>query len=491
MSNSPSNETQTVTKGWPGEAKRGESTSALESLAETENTETSCGSELPPELQVQPGVPVTAVTIDSGKVPARLKKWRGFDTLWTMSLFGTAIGAGVLFLPINAGIGGIIPLLIMTVIAFPMTYFAHRGMTRFVLSGSDPEGDITRVAEEHFGVNVGRAITVLYFLAIYPILLVYSVSITNTVRDFLTHQIGVAAPPRWLLSFVLVGGLMSLVWLGEAFIVRAMSMLVFPFIVVLLALALFLIPNWSSAFFQTFSLESSVATTGHGFGVTLWLLIPVMVFSFNHSPAISSFATSNRREYGYYADVKTGKMLRAAEGLMVVVVMFFVWSCTLSLSPQDLAEAKAQNVTILTYLSNHFDSPIIAWAAPIIATVAITKSFLGHYLGAREGFNGIVSQAAEARGKHLPVRTLNAITALFMFLTSWLVSWANPSVLGMIETACGPIIAILLFLMPMCAIYKVPALSRFRTKRVSNFFIITMGLIAVTAIIYNVIHMFI
>ena len=32
-----------------------------------------------------------------------------FELSWTISLFGTAVGAGVLFLPINAGLGGIWP----------------------------------------------------------------------------------------------------------------------------------------------------------------------------------------------------------------------------------------------------------------------------------------------------------------------------------------------------------------------------------------------
>lgn len=66
--------------------------------------------------------------------------WRKSDTMWMLGLYGTAIGAGVLFLPINAGIGGLIPLIIMALLAFPMTYFAHRGLCRFVLSGSKPGG---------------------------------------------------------------------------------------------------------------------------------------------------------------------------------------------------------------------------------------------------------------------------------------------------------------------------------------------------------------
>ncbi|MBA1936206.1 HAAAP family serine/threonine permease, partial [Escherichia coli] len=35
--------------------------------------------------------------------------WRKTDTMWMLGLYGTAIGAGVLFLPINAGVGGMIP----------------------------------------------------------------------------------------------------------------------------------------------------------------------------------------------------------------------------------------------------------------------------------------------------------------------------------------------------------------------------------------------
>ncbi|VDZ77048.1 serine transporter [Salmonella bongori] len=61
-------------------------------------------------------------------------------------------------------------------------------MTRFVLSGKNPGEDITEVVEEHFGIGAGKLITLLYFFAIYPILLVYSVAITNTVESFLTHQ---------------------------------------------------------------------------------------------------------------------------------------------------------------------------------------------------------------------------------------------------------------------------------------------------------------
>jgi hypothetical protein len=40
--------------------------------------------------------------------------------------------------------------------------------------------------------------------------------------------------------------------------------------------------------------------------------------------------------------------------LMVAVVMFFAFSCLFTLSPENMADAKAQNIPVLSYLANHF-----------------------------------------------------------------------------------------------------------------------------------------
>ncbi|MDE1477506.1 HAAAP family serine/threonine permease [Xenorhabdus bovienii] len=412
--------------------------------------------------------------------------WRKSDTVWMLGLYGTAIGAGVLFLPINAGIGGLIPLIIMTLLALPMTFFAHRGMCRFVLSGKKNGEDITGVVEEHFGKVAGFLITILYFFAIYPILLVYSVALTNTVDSFITHQLHMNAPPRALLALVLILGVMSIIRFGEHFIVKAMSVLVFPFVAVLMLLALYLIPHWNTTIFDTLSLENALSSTsGHGLLFTLWLAIPVMVFSFNHSPIISAFAVAKREEYGEDAEKKCSRILGYAHIMMVITVMFFVFSCVLSLSPANLAEAKAQNITILSYLANHFNAPTIEYIAPLIAFIAITKSFLGHYLGAREGFNGIVNKALSTQGKTIQRKSLNRITSLFMLVSAWIVATLNPSILDIIQSLGGPIIAMILFIMPMYAIHKVPAMRKYAGKP-SNVFVVVTGLIAISAAVYSV-----
>lgn len=409
------------------------------------------------------------------QTPATLSPWNRHDTTWMLGLFGTAIGAGTLFLPINAGLGGFWPLLILAVLAFPMTYYAHQGLTRFVLSGRAGT-DITDVVEEHFGIKAGALITLLYFFAIFPILLIYSVGLTNTVGSFMEHQLGMQTPPRAVLALVLILGLLIVVRCGEQFIVKAMSLMVYPFIVALLLLALYLIPHWNGGILVTASHVPTPGALIH----TLWLAIPVMVFSFNHSPIISAFAVDQKRRYGDHADQRSSQILARAHALMVVLVLFFVFSCVLTLSPEQLAEAKAQNLSILSYLANHFSNPVIAFAAPLIAIVAIAKSFLGHYIGASEGIKGLVLKT----GRQPNAKTLDRFTALFMLLVCWLVATLNPNIVRMIESFGGPVIAALLFLMPMYAIRRVPAMRKY-AGHASNVFVTLVGLVAISALVYS------
>lgn len=58
----------------------------------------------------------TGTIASSGKTSS--STWRKSDTMWMLGLYGTAIGAGVLFLPINAGIGGLLPLIVMAISLF-------------------------------------------------------------------------------------------------------------------------------------------------------------------------------------------------------------------------------------------------------------------------------------------------------------------------------------------------------------------------------------
>jgi serine transporter len=407
------------------------------------------------------------------------KKWHKQDTTWALSLFGTAIGAGVLFLPINAGAGGIISLLIITILGFPVMYYSHRALAKMIYASDSADEGITGTIREYFGNSASKIFNIVFFFSIYTIVLLYSVALTNTANSFIVNQLHFNEPPRAILSLVLVLGLIVILNFGQEITVKIMSTLVYPFIGSLLFISIYLIPQWD---LSNLSLSGvSTASTGQGIFGMIWLILPIIVFSFNHSPMISPFVIKQRATYGIEAtDAKCAQIQKYTYIMTFAVVMFFVYSTVLTVTPNDLAMAKEQNLSILSYLSNHLNLPVIAWAAPIIAFVAITKSFLGHYVGVFEVMRDIIIESSRARGKNIKEKTIKTIILIFVVLTCWYTAYANPSILGLIDTISGPLVAAILCILPMYAIRKVPVLAKYRGK-LSNAFVIVVGVMTVLA----------
>lgn len=400
-------------------------------------------------------------------------KWTYKDFTWALSLFGTAVGAGVLFLPIKAGAGGFWPLVILALIAAPMTWFAHKSLARFVLSAKNPDADITDTVEEHFGKAGANLITFAYFFAIYPIVLIYGVGITNTVDSFLVNQMGMESIPRWLLSGSLIVAMTAGVVFGKELMLKATSAMVYPLVFILLALSFYLIPDWNTSMME-------VAPDWSAMPAIVWLAIPIIVFSFNHSPIISQFSKEQRQQFGDDAVKKTDMITGGAAMMLMGFVMFFVFSVVLSLSPEELAMAKEQNISVLSYLANEHASPIISYLGPIVAFAAITSSYFGHFLGAHEGLVGLVKSRSD-----MQISKIEKISLGFIVITTWIVAIINPSILGMIETMGAPMIAAILFLLPVFAMHKVPAMAKFKTSAPVQIFTVICGLAAISSVIYG------
>lgn len=406
--------------------------------------------------------------------------WSQFDTHWTLTLFGTAVGAGILFLPINAGLGGFWPLVLLTLLVAPMTYLSHLGLCRFMLASTKPGSTMTEVVTEHFGAQAGKLITLLYFLAIYPILLIYGVGVTNTLDSFIQHQLGVVALPRALLALMAISLLMLMMQISEAWILKITTWLVYPLVMILAALSCYLIPYWRA------ELLYQIPTLAH-FSSTVWLTMPLLVFAFNHSPAISYFASAQQRRYGQQADYRARQILKRTAIILLLFVMFFVFSTVLTLTPEALQLAKQQNLSILSFLANQHNAPLLSYLGPIVALLAIVSSFFGHYQGAREGFKGLVALGISRSTQPAKQPHLDRGITIFFLLSLWGVAVLNPSILGMIESLSGPVIALILFIMPVYARYRVPALQRYLNKWWDSFIVI-LGSIAISALLYNLIR---
>lgn len=442
------------------------------------------------------------------------KNWNNFDTRWMLSLFGTAVGAGILFLPIRAGGGGFWPVVVMTIVIFPMVWLSHRALSRFVFEAKNNDQDITYAAEEYWGRGISLLITLLYFFAIYPICLAYGVGITNTFGSFIINQLNMTdlfyilhdengnqvlnnkgeiiktlyPSVRATLAFILVTAMMSIMFLKEEWIMKACNALVYPLCFVLFSFSLYLIPFWKIEVIQN-------VPNFKDFFVVVWLTLPVLVFSFNHSPAISTFSMSVRRKYEKDVEQKSNQILFRTSIMLLIFIMFFTFSCILSLDVNDFAAARKENIPILSYFANTFANQdaqglnleyyIFSYAAPLVAFLAIVSSFFGHYFGAYEGLCGIVRKIIKLTGNENPnIHSVKIFSTMFMYITIMLIAYINPSILDFIESLGGPIIAMILFIMPIFAFYTVAKLKKYQNIYLDIFVLLT-GLLTIISVVYK------
>ena len=406
---------------------------------------------------------------------ANIRKWSGEDTAWMFTLFGTAVGAGILFLPLKAGSGGIWPVLIAALLIGPMTYLAHRGLARVCLTSSNPDGDITDAVTEHFGGLAGSLITLGYFIAIYPIVMVYGIGLTNAVTNVAVNLLGMETPNRLILSGVIVIGLVLIMLTSHKVVVRVTELIVTPLVLILLGVSLYLIPQWE---FSRFEFDGDWG----GVIKTVLLMIPLLVFAFNHSPAVSTFAGDYRKAEGdVNAEPLASRTLLRTSMMLTVFVMFFVFSCVMALSPDELAQARANNLSTLDAFAGRDVEGInwFGWLASAVAMIAITSSFFGHYLGTAEGLHGLIAQRLRGGNPNKAIndKAIRTFVTIFIVATVWWVANANWSVIGMIEDIVSPILAIILFIMPVVATRTVPAMAKYRSA--ADIFTLVAGLIAI------------
>ncbi|MFB2865477.1 amino acid permease [Aeromonas sp. MdU4] len=407
-------------------------------------------------------------------------KWEKSDSVWTMGLYATAVGAGTLFLPITVGSNSPVILLFILLLAFPLSYYSHRALSRFVLSSSHREGDITHVVEEHFGARAGKLLMLVYLMAFYPIILVYSISITNAIQSFVVHQLGNAEIPRGLLVLGVMLGLHLILLAGKQIVVSAISVLALPMVAFLLGLSIYLLPQWSLSYFSE---SQGVDWRDPAFWKSLWLIVPVMVFSFSHAPIISSFTAAQKKRCHESADLRTKRIIKCSSLLICGSVLFFVVSCVMSLSQAEMAQARIDNISVLSALANKFSNPLIAYVGPLIAILAMSKSFLGTSMGVSEGTVSMVNGACQGLGLSLRETTIARVSSVILFVVTGVITYLNPNVLEIIEKVSGPLIAVILFLLPACSIYRLPALKRYRGA--STLFVLVIGLLAISALIYD------
>ncbi|EOC0587790.1 AAA family ATPase [Cronobacter sakazakii] len=416
---------------------------------------------------------MTISTTTDSTLPARTV-WTFRDTLWMLGVYGATVGAGTLFLPVEIGTRGPLVFLLLLVLGIPLSLVPHVLICRVFMRDNQPDDGTLPLFGAFFGAKGRTAIRVFFCVAHFPVTLVYAISLVNALSDFLVNRLHFAPVNRALLAFIVVAALFLALSKGRDKVVSMMGALALPFAVSLLLIAVIQIPAWSLA---NFSMPLIPAGEGAGDAFkNIWLTLPLISFALCSAPLIAPLA-SYYRESGHGGESKSVRVVRVAYALIIFSIVFFVLSCLLANPPATFARAKAENLNMLSVMQSQGGLDLLFMIAPFIAIVGMTKSFLGVCLPVAETITALVAGPA---GMKKQAKTL---AFLAMFIATFGVVDLNPDVITLIETVCGPLTAIFLFLIPTYLIYTRDALRSLRGP--TAVMVATGGLLTVSALLYS------
>ncbi len=146
---------------------------------------------------------------------SRRKSLTLYDAAWVMTLSGTGLGAGVLYLPFAIGAGGFIPIVILTLFSIPLVYLSHRNLSRACLAPELTDSDIHTLIEKTFPSYISRILLAVTFFSVFPTLLIYAIGITNITGSFIGNQLHLTVPDTGLMSVVLISLLVAVLTGGR------------------------------------------------------------------------------------------------------------------------------------------------------------------------------------------------------------------------------------------------------------------------------------
>ncbi len=409
-------------------------------------------------------------------------KWTTKDTIWMMGVYGATVGAGTLFLPVEIGTRGPLVFILLLLLGFPLSLVPHVLICRVFMRDAQTQDDSLPLFGSFFGSKGRQAMKLFFCVAHYPVTIVYAVSLVNALSHFLSERLHIAGINRGVLTVVVLLLLHLVLSKGRDKVVSTMSALALPFAIAIILIAASQIPSWdmanlAHAWQQTHG--TSVGSSLEG----IWLTLPLIAFSLCSAPLIPSLA-SWYREPGAGGEQQSVRVIRRAYGLIFFSIIFFVLSCILSTPRETFLLAKEQNLNVLSVIGGSGGMSFMLYLAPFIAIVGMTKSFLGISMPVAETFGVLAADMFNV--KHTSsIKLLKLVVAVLMFTVTSVAVYLNPDVLNMIETICGPLIAIFLFIIPTWLIFTREALKPLRG--VTATIVMISGIATVSALLYAIV----
>ena len=386
-------------------------------------------------------------------------KFDGTDWGWVIMSIGMAIGAGIVFLPVQVGIAGIWIYLLSSVIGYPAMYLFQKLFIN-TLAAAEKAEDYPSIIAGYLGKNWGFFLGVLYFIMLVIWVFVYSTAITNDSASFL-HTFGVTDTvlsdnPFYGLAIICI--LVALASRGEKLLFKLSTGMVLTKIGVIAILGVIMVQHWDLANFGSFpDFEYLIKQTI----IMLPFTLTSILFIQSLSPMGISYRAHNKSiEVARYKAIRA---MNIAFGILFVVVFFYAISFNLAMGHDQAVEAYSKNISSLAMAAQGFEGNSVRIMSLVLNIFAVMTAYFSVFLGFREACGGI---ALNILRRVMPEERINKSmvkTGILVFAVA--VAWGaivlNAPVLKLL-TLLGPIFGLIGCLIPAYLVYKVNSLHKYK-----------------------------
>ncbi|MCO6524441.1 MAG: hypothetical protein J6562_05385 [Candidatus Schmidhempelia sp.] len=403
-------------------------------------------------------------------------KFDSTDTGWIIMSIGMAIGAGIVFLPVQVGIMGLWVFLLSSIIGYPAMYLFQRLFIN-TLAESNECVDYPSVISGYLGKNWGIFLGLLYFIMLIIWMFAYSTAITNDSASYL-YTFGItdsilSKNPFYSLGLIIF--LVAIASRGEKLLFRISSFMVISKLAIIAILGILMIGMWD--IYHNVGTLPPIGLFIKNAVITLPFTLTSILFIQTLSPMVISYRAKNKS-----IEVARFKALRAmniAFGILFVTVFFYAISFTFAMGHDEAVKAYEQNISALAIAAQFINGDAANYVTPISIVLnifAVVTAFFGVYLGFREAVQGM---AINILKRIIPAERINhALVQKGIIILAILLAWGavilNLPVL-MFTSLCSPIFGLVGCLIPAWLVYRVPSLHKY--KGIALYIIIFTGLL--------------
>ncbi|PXW43895.1 serine transporter [Klebsiella oxytoca] len=395
-----------------------------------------------------------------------------YDLGWVVLCIGMAIGAGIIYMPIQAGVKGIWVFVASISLSYPAVYWLQDLYLK-TLTQTPACDSYAEIITQYLGKNWGGLLGIAYFLMLLMGILNYAMSLINDSAAYLhSYHItdGFLSKTAWY-PLILLGVMVLIANQGERWLFRISGPMIFFKIAVIVFLGAVMIPYWSVSNISAFPPVMA-------FLRDVLLTLPFTLFSILFVQILNPMNIAYRKLESdpVIASLRAIRATRIAYIVLVVSVLFFAFSFSFAITKEEAASALEQNISALALASQIMPGNLVNILSVTLNIFAILTAFFSIYLGFKEAVVGLaVNMISRISGKDSINRRLLSgviVVAIVLFLWMW-VSF-DFSVMLLMQIA-GPVFGLVACLIPFYLVKKVPALKNLRAGK--NYYVAFYGIL--------------